>query len=171
MKSLSTILHPTDFSANAKHALELACGLARDRGARLIVLHVSPPLPPQWTGSELSLLSFHEGRWEAATKLRRMNCRTLQPERLLRTGKPAPVIVSVAKEVDADLIVIGQPQPSRWRWLVEERVAQSVARTATCPVLVATSPKVHPGQVAKLHGGSLNGRHDHGPMSQVKRLA
>lgn len=145
MKDLNVILHPTDFSANAQAALEVACGLARERGARLIVLHVAPPLPAQWTGSGLSLLYSQKHWWDAEAKLRRVECGPLQPERMLRTGEPAPIIVSVAKQVNADLIVIGQPQASRWRWLVEERVAQAVARTAPCPVLIASS---RPNQLA-----------------------
>lgn len=158
MKDLNIILHPTDFSANTKPALELACGLARDRGARLIVLHVAPPLPTQWVGSGLSLLHSHKDWWDAEAQLRRTHCRDLQPERLLRTGEPAPIIVSVARQVNADLIVIGQPQPSRWRWLIEERVAETVARTAPCSVLIATSPNAQPTRLQGFGDKSFRGR-------------
>jgi len=40
MLSIQTILHPTDLSPRSEYALQLACSLARDHGARLIVLHV-----------------------------------------------------------------------------------------------------------------------------------
>jgi nucleotide-binding universal stress UspA family protein len=40
MWPLKTILHPTDFSRCSQDAFRLACSLARDHGARLIVLHV-----------------------------------------------------------------------------------------------------------------------------------
>ena len=43
MKTIQTILHPTDLSESAKPAFELALRLAHDHGARLIVLHVSAP--------------------------------------------------------------------------------------------------------------------------------
>jgi len=60
MTPIKTILCPTDFSAPSERALQLACSLARDHGARLIILHVlgrpviirsgvmtpPPPLPP-----------------------------------------------------------------------------------------------------------------------------
>ena len=36
----TTILHPTDFSANSRPAFQTACGLARDNNATLLVLHV-----------------------------------------------------------------------------------------------------------------------------------
>jgi Universal stress protein family len=40
MLPVNTILHPTDFSERSQYAFWLACSLARDYGARLIVLHV-----------------------------------------------------------------------------------------------------------------------------------
>ena len=41
MLAVRTILHPTDFSGRSRYAFGLACALARDYGARLIVLHVA----------------------------------------------------------------------------------------------------------------------------------
>jgi nucleotide-binding universal stress UspA family protein len=43
MLPIRTILHPTDFSDRSAYAFRLACALARDTGARLIVLHVAVP--------------------------------------------------------------------------------------------------------------------------------
>ena len=45
MMPIHTILFPTDFSAPAEMAFRMACALARDYGARLIVLHVWVPPP------------------------------------------------------------------------------------------------------------------------------
>ena len=39
MFAIRTILHPTDFSDRSGYAFQVACALARDYGARLIVLH------------------------------------------------------------------------------------------------------------------------------------
>jgi nucleotide-binding universal stress UspA family protein len=43
MLPIRTILHPTDFSEYSGYAFRLACALARDYGARLVVLHVAAP--------------------------------------------------------------------------------------------------------------------------------
>jgi nucleotide-binding universal stress UspA family protein len=43
MTHFQTILNPTDFSDSSKSAYRVACALARDYGARLIVLHVAQP--------------------------------------------------------------------------------------------------------------------------------
>jgi nucleotide-binding universal stress UspA family protein len=40
MLNIRTILHGTDFSSRADCALRLACSLAKDYRARLVVLHV-----------------------------------------------------------------------------------------------------------------------------------
>src|ERR1039457_618813 len=45
MLPIRTILHPTDFSANSQCAWEMACALARDYGARLLLVHVEAPMP------------------------------------------------------------------------------------------------------------------------------
>src|SRR5437868_1522452 len=40
MRSVQTILHPTDFSDNSRSAFQTACSLAKDHKARLILFHV-----------------------------------------------------------------------------------------------------------------------------------
>src|SRR5207244_3575018 len=40
MLAVGTILHPTDFSERSQYAFAVACALARDYGARLVVVHV-----------------------------------------------------------------------------------------------------------------------------------
>jgi nucleotide-binding universal stress UspA family protein len=43
MLPIKTILHPTDFSELSDAAFRVACSLAQDHGARLVVAHVYPP--------------------------------------------------------------------------------------------------------------------------------
>jgi nucleotide-binding universal stress UspA family protein len=49
MLAIRRILHPTDFSDLSPPAFEMACSLARDFGAELVVCHVSPPQSPPWS--------------------------------------------------------------------------------------------------------------------------
>src|SRR6516165_8145543 len=44
MLPIRTILHPTDFTEQANCAFQMACSLARDYGAKLVVLHAHPML-------------------------------------------------------------------------------------------------------------------------------
>ena len=46
------ILFPTDFSTLGQTALEMATSLARDRGAKLLIVHVEEP-PMAYGGGEL----------------------------------------------------------------------------------------------------------------------
>lgn len=55
---------------------------------------------------------------------------------LVRAGEPADVILKIAKEWPADLIVIGSHGRSGVARLLFGSVAESVVRRATCPVLV-----------------------------------
>ena len=43
MLPIRKILHPTDFSAYSETAFRLACAVARDYDASLVVLHVASP--------------------------------------------------------------------------------------------------------------------------------
>jgi nucleotide-binding universal stress UspA family protein len=42
MLPVKTLLHPTDVTEPSRHAFDLACQIARDRGARVVVLHAVP---------------------------------------------------------------------------------------------------------------------------------
>jgi nucleotide-binding universal stress UspA family protein len=56
MLPIQTILHPTDFTDNSNYAFQMACALARDYGAKLVVLHVYPtPTIPAVNGGVFPL--------------------------------------------------------------------------------------------------------------------
>jgi nucleotide-binding universal stress UspA family protein len=125
--SIHTILVPTDLSGPSLQAFEVACSLARDRGARLAVLHVADT-------PEAS--SERDG-------LRDRLYRTLKPdsnvrvEWFLEVGDPARAIVRVASEIHADLIVMGASNSDLLDPL--GRVADQVLRGCPCPVLTLTA--------------------------------
>ena len=43
MSTYDVILHPTDFSEDSDQAFQLACNMARDQFASLVVVHALPP--------------------------------------------------------------------------------------------------------------------------------
>ena len=137
MLRLGTILHPTDFSESAAYAFWLACSLARDYGARLIVLHVAPP-PVLHYGEGVPIHDqIHDYRDPIEQKLR-----SLQPPdndieitHELAKGDPVEEIVRVANEKHCDLIVMGTHGRTGLSRLILGRVAEQVLRKASCPVL------------------------------------
>jgi len=79
MLPVKTILHPTDFSETSAHAFPLACALARDHGARLVVLHVAPlpvflfgegVIPPDPQQSDQALFNSFTGCGPPIDRLR-----------------------------------------------------------------------------------------------------
>ena len=61
--------------------------------------------------------------------------RWLEAEFVPTSGQPAEAIVALAKERNADLIVVGMRKKGFFERLVEGSVAQDVMRRATCDVL------------------------------------
>ena len=133
MLSIETILHPTDFSERSGHALQLACSLARDHGARLIVLHVMPvPLVQEKRLYREEMAS--ELNWLGASDAQ------VRVEHRLEEGDAATEILRVAQEMGCDLIVLGTHGRTGLGRLLMGSVAEQVLRTATCPVLTVRAP-------------------------------
>jgi nucleotide-binding universal stress UspA family protein len=131
MLPLRTILHPTDFSPDSEHAYRVARALARDYKARLVVLHVLPA-PPFIAPPEREWLSGaadgkHPKEWARLRELSR--------HWRLRQGRPAREIVTVAKGVGCELIVMGTHGRTGLRRALLGSVAEDVLRHAPCPVL------------------------------------
>lgn len=140
MLKIGTILLPTDLSETSKASFGLACSLAHDYGARLIVLHVIP------TGTlevrTLAELGLGESGPEFEQSIRYLLQTTMPPSkrvpveyRILR-GDPAPTILRFAAESSADLLVVGSHGRTGLRRLLMGSVAEHLMRQAPCPVLV-----------------------------------
>jgi nucleotide-binding universal stress UspA family protein len=143
MLSLHTILLPTDFSPNAEYALRMASSLARDYGARLILLHVSMPpsgpidvLPP---GPDLPA----ESQEALLGKLPwpELPDAGVRVEHRVAEGEPADEILRLARKVSCDLIVMGTHGRTGLARLLHGSVAEEVLRKAPCPVLAVHLPR------------------------------
>ncbi len=141
MLPIHTILHPTDFSDYSRHALHLACALARDYEARLVVLHawMTPtviygegaiPLDPDVYSQEVR---EHLDALEVPDA-------GLDVEKRLAEGDPVTQILEVAGAINADLIVTGTHGRTGLGRLLMGSVAEQVLRKANCPVLTVKAP-------------------------------
>lgn len=143
MLTIRTILHPTDYSESSRPALELACALARDFGAKLVVCHVSPP-PIITAGEGVGVIvDFPTGEAEQMTaRLKQVlpdDPQIRVAHELLR-GDPASEIVRLADEAKADLIVMGTHGRRGITRFLMGSVAEGVMRHAPCPVLTVRGP-------------------------------
>lgn len=138
---MTTILVPTDFSTYGDAAIAYAVTLARQLDATLYLLHVVT-IPVAGIG-ELGVANAAafaqtaqrdaQASLEAiATKLRdRVEVAPVRVE----AGDARAVIDLVAQQVDADMIVMGtHGRRGLSRWFLGS-VAESVVRTAPCPVV------------------------------------
>ena len=143
-KSIRTILIPTDFSSCADGALSAALSLAEKHGASLhllhaVVLHGDDPYNPGRYFPDTEAL-FSRLQQEAQERIAELEAgwkdRPVQVTSEIRQGiHPSPVILEVAAELDAGLVVLGthgRRGPSRW---LLGSVAEEVVRRAPCPVL------------------------------------
>jgi nucleotide-binding universal stress UspA family protein len=142
MLNIRTILHPTDFSENSAHAFELACALARDFEARLLVLYVAEPVVVAAAELPMILPVVVDTGEEARVQLEalRPNDPIIRVEHLYREGDPAGEILCAAEECHADLIVMGTHGRSGISRLLLGSVAEAVLRKAPCPVLTIKEP-------------------------------
>ena len=146
MNAIRTILVPTDLSEKTPELLRLAGTIARDRGARLVLLHVTPkpPLPeaPVSPVAREQVKHAEEDwsadQWETAERLR-----SLRPagdgvpvEHLLKQGNRADVILHTASELGCDLIVMETHSKSEEERRLFGSVVTEVLRHAPCPVFM-----------------------------------
>jgi universal stress protein A len=138
---LETILVPVDFSSSARKALRYAFALARDYGARLIVLHIVEAF---YAGSEVAspdLPLVEKQRCEMADKklrefLREAGCDALEPQVIVTAGNPLREIVEIAQSLQVDLLLISTHAKSALPDLCLASAAEQIVRYAPCPVLV-----------------------------------
>jgi nucleotide-binding universal stress UspA family protein len=138
MLNIRRILHPTDLSANARHAFEIACGFARDYNAELIVLGVvTHPIAmgtfsgfgAEWTDERCSM--------ERSLAAIEPTEKSFSLERVVvEDESAAKAIVRFASDRNCDLIVMGSHGRTGIERLVLGSVAEEVTHKARCPVLV-----------------------------------
>ena len=147
MLPIRTILHPTDYSESSGSAFELACALARDYSATLVVAHVVPPtrvFAPDGIAVPLPAEEEYEPRAKLA-RLHPTDPRVEIDHRLLE-GDPADTILKLAETTGADVIVMGTHGTTGLTRLLVGSVAESVMRKAPCPVLTVRGPfRLTPG--------------------------
>jgi nucleotide-binding universal stress UspA family protein len=135
---MKTIVLGYDDTPASQRALQRAASLAQAFGSQLIVTSVVPiilsagrsagPLdstdPPEKHAQELAAARSHlEGAG-------------IQAEYVSAVGDPADTIVELAKERNADLIVVGTRELNVLQRLLGQSVSEAVTHHAPCDVLI-----------------------------------
>lgn len=139
-KKIQTIVVATDFSEDARAALDWAVDVARDHGARIVLTHaaaLAAAAPPDVVPADDRWYRALEesARQELDGWARTVRSQRISVETLLTYEPAAPSIVEVAERSRADLLVAGTRGLTGLKRLILGSVSKRVLRRATCPVV------------------------------------
>jgi nucleotide-binding universal stress UspA family protein len=140
------ILVATDGSLASEHAVQCAAKLALTHGARISCLYVLDPYPYIGVGEanaygfQAYMAAAQQVGTQALAKAAAL-CQQLSPaltpaQRLVEDAPVSSGIVSNAKELEADLIVVGSHGRTGLKRLMLGSVATKVVAESAIPVLV-----------------------------------
>ena len=135
------LLVPIDFSEHSGKALDLAIQMAKRDSARIELVHsfpvVLPPLspydtvyPPDFTEKCREAAEAKLADWKA-----RVSAAGVEVDARATPEPPSEAIPEYAKELGADLIVMGTRGLSGLKHVMLGSVAERTLRAAPCPVL------------------------------------
>src|SRR5215471_4362701 len=131
------VLYATDFSPEARAAAPYALSMAEENQARLLLLHVmrDPAMRNASEPTQDSVANVMYQLYEIVPQTAEIWCR---PEATVRFGTPADRILEAARELEADLIVLGVRDPGNRMGAathLERTTAHKVVAHSVCPVL------------------------------------
>jgi nucleotide-binding universal stress UspA family protein len=135
---MKTIVVAYDETEPAKRALARAADLAKTFEAKLIVTSVAPlgAAGPRGGGPVDPVDPPEQHREELGHAQTFLSERGITADMQVGFGDPADVIVALAEERDADLIVVGTREPGMIDRLFKGSVSAAVSRHAHCDVLI-----------------------------------
>ena len=146
MLDIRRIVVPTDFSADAVRAYEVAIQLARSFGAEITLLHcyqINPGgISPYGIAMPVSLDQELQdaARRQLAEWGEKADSEGVTVQTRLLSLTPSVGIAQCVEETGADLIVMGTRGLAGIQHVMLGSVAERTVRTAPCPVLTLKSP-------------------------------
>jgi nucleotide-binding universal stress UspA family protein len=138
------IVHATDFSPASRAAFTKAVQLAREAGARLVVLHVRVPVAPLVADAyvapqayeQLDRASLDAAKKQITRLVETARKRGVHAKALIVDGVPHEQILRAARRARADMIALGSHGRTGLARFFLGSVTGRVAALASCPVLV-----------------------------------
>jgi nucleotide-binding universal stress UspA family protein len=139
-----TILVATDFQACSRRAVERAAQLAKASGGKLFVVHTFEPPSYAYGSAEFSTFDWLTPMEDAARQslnsaVQALCERGIRADGVLCVGAAWEHILLVAKQVEADVIVLGTHGRRGVMHALLGSVAEKVVRMAAVPVLTIRS--------------------------------
>lgn len=137
-----TILVPTDGSEVADVALEHAVDAAERHDATIHLLYVADmriaESAPELTLSDIKDALQEEGQKVTGALARRVRDADIETETAVREGVPDDEILTYAREIDTDLVVMGTHGKSQRERLLVGSVTDRVMHGTDIPLLVVS---------------------------------
>lgn len=140
---IKNVLCPIDFSEPANEALDYAVQLAKANGASVHLLSVVEPLvfndiiPPNYAEMVEGIRKDKENQLSVIAQDLQLNAPQLKiTTELITQFDAADAILESAKNISADLIVMGSHGRRGLNRVLMGSVTESVMRECNCPVLV-----------------------------------
>ena len=146
MSRFKNILVPVDFSEHSTAALEVAVEFASVFGAKLHLLHCYQIQPGGVSPYGIAIPSdyFAEIRNAASQQLAEWQAKHVPTgipvDASTKSEVPSEAIIMSAKEIGADLIVMGTRGLSGFKHVMFGSVAERTVRLAPCPVMTVHAP-------------------------------
>lgn len=148
---MKTILVPTDFSAEAKVAMQVGIQLAQKFGSTLIALHVLESVDEgsfnvegestgfgSWEDKLFNMKMIQKGKKDLAKVDADLAEAGIKYKTVLRLGDAFHGISTLVAENKADLVVMGTRGSSGYEEVLIGSNTEKVVRRAACPVLSVT---------------------------------
>ncbi|MCS4541166.1 MAG: universal stress protein [Euryarchaeota archaeon] len=141
MKVYKNILVPTDGSEYSELAIPHAITIAKSTGAKITTLYVVDTsafagIPAGGVWENMRKLLQEEGKRAVARAKEITEKEGIEASTTIEEGSPADKIVEVAKNEDADIIIMGTAGKTGFNRFLLGSVAEKVVRGAPCPVMV-----------------------------------
>lgn len=152
---MHTILFPTDFTADCDLAFQIACGIARDEGCEIIILHVVHPdrcSKQDLCSGEINHESaFYRDCWAQFAQLQAL-ASDIPMRFQLKVGHLVETMIGVADAESCDAIVVASHPHSYHHRQILGSVSKSLARRCQCPIVCLSPPGSRQEETSMLTG-------------------
>lgn len=129
---IEKILLANSGTGHAEEMLKALMEIPSIKAATVTILHVVTPQ----TTTEAMTAKWEEGGKILASAIQSMGLDPSRSNSILREGDPKDVVLRVADEIDADLIIMGSRGLKRIQSILENSVSQYVFQLAARPMLL-----------------------------------
>jgi len=146
-----TFLVPTDFSAGAEAALDVALELAAEAHAKVHVMHaIQPPYVGFSDGLALPTADLvarmrEQAESDLAACVAKRSGTRIEVVSRIAEGDPRDAVLETADEIDAGLVIMGTRGRRGIARALIGSVAESVVRTCARPVMTVHAPRTVAG--------------------------